>query len=166
MNTKLLIAIPILALLSIGAVCLIAHKKAHVVDDIPIVDVTPKDNTTNTTVDPIAPKQTIDIDDWQRCFQSLPVVICDDQTSEADRSNCYQASYQTSQLVFPDTTKELNDCKSFYQYQKGSQTDAPLNQNSYYQKCFLDQSAIQSAKISDFYYSKIYAPKYITCAGF
>ncbi|KAL4497140.1 hypothetical protein ABPG72_019460 [Tetrahymena utriculariae] len=163
MNTKLLIALPILALLSIGAVCLIAHKKAHVIDDIPIVDVTPKENT---TVDPIAPKQTVDIDDWQRCFQSLPVVICDDQTSETDRSNCYQASYQTSQLVFPDTTKELASCVSFYNYQKSSQTDASVNQNGYYQNCFLNTQVVNTAKISDFYYNKIYAPKYIKCAGF
>ncbi|EAR87027.3 P28 protein (macronuclear) [Tetrahymena thermophila SB210] len=169
MNTKLLIALPILALLSIGAVFLIAHKKAHVVDNIPVVDgttvdETPKDN--NTTVDPITPKNTVDIDDWQRCFQKLPVKMCDDLTTEADRSDCYSASYQASQLVFPDTTKELPSCVSFYQYQKASQTDAPVNYNKYYQDCFLNADAVKAAKTSAYYYNSIYAPKYITCAGF
>ncbi|KAL4481863.1 hypothetical protein ABPG74_007952 [Tetrahymena malaccensis] len=165
MNTKLLIAIPILALLSISAICFIGNKKAHVIvaEDIPVADVITEDNTTNTTVNSIFPYLDVSFNVWNDCTSNVK------QTCKSDKQ-CLLTFEEFLKLTYFPNTDQLISCRRFHQYVlKSFQLDQyhlSINKNGYYKDCYLNQEVIKTAQTSDFFYNEIFKPEYITCAGF
>ena len=94
---KLLVVLPILALLSLGAVYYVSQNDLKESND------------------------TITIGSWQNCFQSLPVKICDDLTDATLVDQCNKANYNTAAYMWAGASNELPACKSYYAYFEKSQ---------------------------------------------
>ncbi|KAL4453171.1 hypothetical protein ABPG74_015402 [Tetrahymena malaccensis] len=140
MNKKLLIAIPILALATFGAVFFLAQQKGL-----------------KATTD----VNTVNFSQWQACSGTTGTPIsCKDAD---DKAACRQASTAVADLT--QGTSQIQPCADFYQkiYNPHKAEDL-INNGGFYVSCYTNSYVVAAAKKSDFFYSKIFAPQYLKCA--
>ncbi|KAL4453168.1 hypothetical protein ABPG74_015399 [Tetrahymena malaccensis] len=101
---------------------------------------------------------------WKKCMYEANIPKCD-SLPENQRSGCYGASYLATQQMWPSVPTSTCACTQFWKYYERASANDPIDQNGYYHKCFSKVFLIRDAQSDNFYYNKIYAPQYLTCAG-
>ncbi|KAL4497139.1 hypothetical protein ABPG72_019459 [Tetrahymena utriculariae] len=140
MNKKLLIALPILAIATFGAVFFLAQQKGL---------------KASNAVDSVTFSQ------WQGCSGTTGTPIsCKDSDNI---STCRAAATAVGNLT--QGTSQIQSCADFYQkiYNPHKAEDL-INNGGFYVSCYTNSSVITAAKNSDFFYNKIFAPQYLKCA--
>ncbi|EAR87028.2 transmembrane protein, putative (macronuclear) [Tetrahymena thermophila SB210] len=140
MNKKLLIALPILALATFGAVFFLAQQKGL---------------KASNAVDNVSFSQ------WQSCSGTTGTPI---SCKDADNiSACRKASTDVGNLT--QGTSQIQPCSDFYNkiYNPHKAEDL-INNNGFYVSCYTNSYVIAAAKQSTFFYDKIFAPQYLICA--
>ncbi|KAL4497141.1 hypothetical protein ABPG72_019461 [Tetrahymena utriculariae] len=101
---------------------------------------------------------------WKTCIYQARIAKCDD-LPQNQRPSCYSASNLATKQMWPSVPTATCACSQFWRYYESAQADDLIDKDGSYHRCFSKQSLINDAKSDKFFYDKIFAPQYLTCAG-
>lgn len=142
MNKNLLIALPILAILSLGAVALLNHKQSSFLKANPI--------------------DTITFDTLRACQSKVAYHQCNEIDDDKAFDLCQQAAYDFGHLT--QAGNILLSCDKYNTLFNTAIAQDLVNQGNNYYTCYTDLKVLNAVRKSDFYYRNIFAPKYLDCA--
>ncbi|EAR87026.1 P28 protein (macronuclear) [Tetrahymena thermophila SB210] len=101
---------------------------------------------------------------WKTCIYNARIPKCDD-LPENQRSSCYNASYLATKQMWPSVPTATCACTQFWKNFERANANDYIDFDGSYHRCFSKSTLIAGAKSDKFYYTRIFAPQYLTCAG-
>ncbi|KAL4453174.1 hypothetical protein ABPG74_015405 [Tetrahymena malaccensis] len=143
MNSKFLIALSLVSIISIGAIAVYSFR-----GDLEM-------GRNQTTVF-----------QWYSCFSKNTQAQCDDLKDDSEKNLCFGAAHAIGDYTYDGSPLAIEPCQQFHNFLKQANTTDVLNTGNYYQNCYMNVTILKAAYQSYYFNNTIYYPQYIRCAGF